>query len=207
MTTNHRDYSEDVQRMLISVLLSDEEVFSRCQNILQPKYFVNKYRPLVKFILEFTSKYRTLPTIEQIQAQFGHTFDRMDKLSPQLQQAFLDQIEEFCKNRALADAVLSATDLITKGNYAEVEKRVKEAILIGLNSNIGIQYFEDPRARLMKIKNSNGQIKTGWESLDKKLYGGVNRKELTLWCGGSGCVSADTLVKIIKLPYLPDAPH
>jgi hypothetical protein len=207
MTVNLRDYSDDVQRMLIGVLLSDEEVFSRCVNILQPKFFVNKYRPIIKFMLEFSDKYRALPTPEQIQAQFHHTFERMDKLSVQLQQAFLDQIEEFCKNRALADAVLSATDLIAKGNYAEVEKRVKDAILIGLNSNIGIQYFEDPRSRLMKIKNSNGQIKTGWESLDKKLYGGVNRKELTLWCGGSGCVSADTQVKIIKLPYLPEAPH
>lgn len=186
MTVQTRDYSDDVQRMLISVLLSDEEVFSRCQNILQPRYFVNKYRALVKFMLEFADKYRALPTHEQISAQFGHTFDRMDKLTPQLQQAFLDQIEEFCKNRALADAVLSATDLISKGNYAEVEKRVKEAILIGLNSNIGIQYFADPRSRLMKIKQSNGQVSTSWKTVDQKLYGGVNRKELTIWCAGSG---------------------
>lgn len=186
MSTTTRDYSDDVQRMLISVLLSDEEVFSRCVNILQPKYFVNKYRPVVKFMLEFSEKYRALPTPEQIQAQFHHTFDRMEKLSVQLQQAFLDQIEEFCKNRALADAVLSATDLISKGNYAEVEKRVKEAILIGLNSNIGIHYFENPRERLMKIKNSNGQISTSWKTVDQKLYGGVNKKEITIWCAGSG---------------------
>lgn len=186
MTVNLRDYSEHVQHMLISVLLSDEEVFSRCANILQPKYFVNKYRPIIKFMLEFSDKYRTLPTPEQIQAQFHHTFERMEKLSVQLQQAFLDQIEEFCKNRALADAVLSATDLIAKGNYAEVEKRVKDAILIGLNSNIGIQYFENPRERLMKIKNSNGQISTSWKTVDQKLYGGMNRKEITIWCAGSG---------------------
>jgi replicative DNA helicase len=186
MAATIRDYNDDVQRMLISVLLSDEEVFSRCQNILQPRYFVNKYRATVKFMLEFAAQYRALPTFEQLQAQFGHTFDRMDTLSPQLQQAFLDQIEEFCKNRALADAVLSATDLISKGNYAEVEKRVKEAILIGLNSNIGIQYFEDPRARLMKIKNSNGQMSTSWKTVDQKLYGGLNRKEITIWCAGSG---------------------
>ena len=186
MTVQTRDYSDDVQRMLISVLLSDEEVFSRCQNILQPRYFVNKYRALVKFMLEFADTYRALPTHEQISAQFGHTFDRMEKLTPQLQQAFLDQIEEFCKNRALADAVLSATDLIAKGNYAEVEKRVKEAILIGLNSNIGIRYYDDPRSRLMKIKQGNGQISSSWKTVDQKLYGGLNRKELTLWAASSG---------------------
>ena len=186
MTTVTRDYSEDVQRMLIGVLLSDEEVYSRCQNILQAKFFINKFRPVVKFIQEFANQYRALPPIEQVKAQFGQEFDRIERMTPQLQQAFLDQIEEFCKNRALADAVLSATDLISKGNYAEVEKRVKGAILIGLNSNIGIQYFEDPRTRLMKIKNSNGQVSTSWKTVDQKLYGGVNRKEITIWCAGSG---------------------
>jgi len=181
-----RDYSEDVQKLLISVLLSDEEVFSRCSNILNVKYFVNRLRPPVKFLLQFANEYRTLPTHEQMRAQFGMEFDRMEKMAPALQQAFLDQIEEFCKNRALADAVLSAPDLIAKGAYGEVEKKIKEAILVGLNSNIGIRYYDDPRARLMKIKQGNGQISSSWKTVDHKLYGGLNRKELTIWCAGSG---------------------
>ena len=186
MSANTRDYNEDVQKLLVSVLLSDEEIFARCQNILQAKYFVNKLRPVVRFMLDFANQYRAVPKHEQIRAQFGIDLDKMDRMNPTLQQAFLDQIEEFCKNRALADAVLSAGDLIAKGNYGEVEKRVREAILVGLNSNIGIRYFDDPRERLMKIKNSNGQVSSSWKSVDQKLYGGLNRKELTIWCAGSG---------------------
>lgn len=181
-----RDYSEDVQRLFVSVLLSDEETFSRCQNILQVKYFVNKLRPSVRFLIEFANQYKSLPKHEQMRAQFGQDFEKLDGITPQLRQAFLDQIEEFCKNRALADAVLSAPDLIAKGAYGEVEKRVKEAILVGLNSNIGIRYYDDPRARLMKIKQGNGQISSSWTTVDHKLYGGLNRKELTIWCAGSG---------------------
>jgi archaellum biogenesis ATPase FlaH len=181
-----KDYGEDVQMMLVSVLLSDEEVFSRCANILNVKYFVNKLRPAVRFLLQFTEQYKTLPTHVQMRAQFGMEFEKMDRMPAALQQAFLDQIEEFCKNRALADAVLSAPDLIAKGAYAEVEKKVKEAILVGLNSNIGIRYYDDPRARLMKIKTSNGTVSSTWKSVDNKLYGGLNRKELTIWCAGSG---------------------
>jgi len=181
-----KDYGEDVQMMLVSVLLSDEEVFSRCANILNVKYFVNKLRPAVRFLLQFTEQYKTLPTHVQMRAQFGMEFEKMDRMPAALQQAFLDQIEEFCKNRALADAVLSAPDLIAKGAYAEVEKKVKEAILVGLNSNIGIRYYDDPRARLMKIKSSNGTVSSTWKSVDNKLYGGLNRKELTIWCAGSG---------------------
>ncbi len=181
-----KDYNEDVQRLLIGVLLSDEEIFSRCQNILQAKYFVNRLRPAVRFLLEFANQYRALPPHEQMRAQFGIEFDKVDSTSPALQGAFLDQIEEFCRNRALADAVLSAPDLIAKGNYSEVEKRVKEAILVGLSSNIGIRYYDNPRERLMRIKSSNGQISSTWKTVDQKLYGGMNRKELTIWCAGSG---------------------
>jgi archaellum biogenesis ATPase FlaH len=175
-----------VQKLLISVLISNEEIFARCQNILNAKYFVNKFRPVMRFILDYANEYRALPKHVQIQAQFGVNLDVVDDINAQQQDAFLDEIEEFCKNRALADAVLGAPELIQKGNYAEVEKRVKDAILVGLSSNIGINYFAEPKERLLRIKNSNGQVSCGWTTVDKKLYGGVNRKELTIWCAGSG---------------------
>jgi archaellum biogenesis ATPase FlaH len=181
-----KDYTEDKQKLLIDVLLSSEEVFARCQNILNAKYFVNKLRPAVRFILGHAEKYRVLPKIAQVNAETGIVFERIDDITIQHQDAFLDEIEEFCKNRALADAVLGAVDLIEKGNYAEVEKRVRDAILITLQSDIGTDYFEDPRARLLRIKDNNGQVSTGWRDVDDKLYGGVNRGEITIWCAGSG---------------------
>ena len=51
---------------------------------------------------------------------------------------------------------------------------------------MGTDYFDDPRARLTKLKDGNGQISTGWPSIDKKLYGGFNRGELNIFCAGSG---------------------
>jgi replicative DNA helicase len=51
---------------------------------------------------------------------------------------------------------------------------------------MGTDYFEDPRKRLEKIKSNNGQVSTGWETLDKRLFGGMNRGELNIFAGGSG---------------------
>jgi archaellum biogenesis ATPase FlaH len=51
---------------------------------------------------------------------------------------------------------------------------------------MGTDYFKDPRARLMAIKDKNGQISTGWKAVDDKLFGGFNRGELNIWAGGSG---------------------
>jgi len=36
------------------------------------------------------------------------------------------------------------------------------------------------------LKDNNGQITTGWKDLDNKLYGGINRGEVTIFAGGSG---------------------
>ena len=180
------EYSEDKQKLLIDVLLSSDETFARCQNILNAKYFVNKLRPAVRFILKYANDFKVLPKIEHVNAETGMSFYKIEDIAEQHQESFLKEIEGFCKNRALAEAVLSAVDLIGKGNYAEVERQVREAILISLQSDLGTNYFEDPRARLLSIKDKNGQISTGWKTVDDKLYGGINRGEMTIWCAGSG---------------------
>ena len=46
--------------------------------------------------------------------------------------------------------------------------------------------FRSPRSRLLRIKDKNGQISTGWKAIDDKLFGGFNRGELNIWAGGSG---------------------
>ena len=180
------DYNEDKQKLLIDILLSSEEIFARCQNILNAKYFVNKFRPAMRFVLNYVEEYRVLPKIEQVNAESGGSFMKIEDIAPQHQDSFLDEIEGFCKNRALALAVTESVELIEKGNYGDVEKMVREAILISLQSDIGTDYFDDPRARLLRIKDKNGQMTTGWKTVDDKLYGGINRGEITIWCAGSG---------------------
>ena len=181
-----REYTEDKQKLLVSVLLSSEDIFTRCVNIINPKYFVNKLRPAVRYMVKHAEEFRVLPKLEQVNAETGMDFYNIGDISPNHQDSFLSEIEEFCKNRAIADAVTSAVDLIEKGNYGEVEKRVREAILVSLQSDLGTAYFDDPRTRLNKIKDKNGQVTTGWQTVDNKLYGGINRGEITIWCAGSG---------------------
>ena len=57
---------------------------------------------------------------------------------------------------------------------------------ISLTKDMGTDYFEDPRARLMALKDNNGQITTGWPAMDRKLFGGMNKGELNIFAGGSG---------------------
>jgi RecA/RadA recombinase len=62
---------------------------------------------------------------------------------------------------------------------------------------MGTDYWQDPRSRLLKIKQNNGQVSTGWTALDQKLFGGLNRGELNIFAGG--CVTGETKVEIVRL--------
>tara|TARA_R110000868_G_scaffold22642_3_gene92763 strand:- start:5884 stop:7179 length:1296 start_codon:yes stop_codon:yes gene_type:complete len=186
MEFKKHEYSEAKQKLLIDILLSSEEVFIRCQNILKPQYWNQKFRKAIKYILEYVDDHKSLPKIQQLNVETQSNFELIPDINTHHIEAFLQEIEEFCKNRALAEAVLSAVDLIEKGNYGEVEKRVRDAILISLVSDVGTDYFADPRERLNRIKSNNGQVSTGWKTVDQKLYGGVNRGEITIWAAPSG---------------------
>jgi archaellum biogenesis ATPase FlaH len=96
------------------------------------------------------------------------------------------EFEGFTRRNELERAILKSADLLEKGDYDPVEKLIKDAVQISLTKDMGTDYFLDPRARLLAIKSNNGQVSTGWPTLDKRLFGGMNRGELNIFAGGSG---------------------
>jgi archaellum biogenesis ATPase FlaH len=98
----------------------------------------------------------------------------------------MDEFESFTRHKSIERAILKSADLLEKHNYGEVESLIKEAVQIGLARDMGTDYFADPRARLMGLKDKNGQVTTGWKTMDQKLFGGFNRGELNIFAGGSG---------------------
>lgn len=179
------DYNLDTQRLLIEALISDSVLFAKCQNIIKPEYFHKQYEKVIKFVHGFADEYKSLPSIEQVYAKTGQELQIISDITPQHQQFFSDEIEKFCRHKALSLAIIEGAGLIEKGQYTSVEKLVKDAILVGLHKDLGTDYYEDPRARLMKLKNDNGNISTGWASVDKKLYN-VGRGELMIFAAPSG---------------------
>ena len=84
----------------------------------------------------------------------------------------LGEFETFTRHKSLERAILQSADLLEKGEYGPVEAKIKNAVQIGLQKDLGTDYWKDPKERLLAIKSNNGQVTTGWESLDRKLFGG-----------------------------------
>jgi archaellum biogenesis ATPase FlaH len=180
------DYTFDVQKLYLEMMLADAESFARAQNIFDSNNFDRKLQPIAKFIKDYSEQYKVLPEVEQVNAKFDVKLKTAKDLDPSHFNWLLDEFENFSRHKALERAILESADLLEKGDYAPVEDKVKAAVNIGLTRDLGTDYFEDPKGRLERLKNSNGQISTGWANIDKKLFGGFNRGELNIFAGGSG---------------------
>lgn len=183
MITN---YTADVQTVFLRMILTNAELYTRVTNIFNPENFDKSLREVASLIQEHTDKYKCMPDATQIQAMCGLTLDPIHDLDSGHNDWFLEEFEGFTRRRELERAILKSADLLEKGNYDPVEKLIKDAVQISLTKDMGTDYFDDPRARLDAIRSNNGQVSTGWPTLDSKLYGGFNRGELQIFAGGSG---------------------
>jgi len=183
---DEKEYTEDMQKLYIEFLLSDSELYARCQAILDSEYFDRKFRKSVKFIQEHVTGYSVLPTPDQVKALTGVEFTQVKDIDERHQEWFLDDFEQFCKHKALANAILSSTDLLEENQFGAVEKLIKDAVQVSLAKNLGTDYYVDPADRLRNLKTQNGGTSTGWQTVDDKLFGGFNKGELNIFAGGSG---------------------
>ena len=183
--TDIRDYNEDIQRLFLQFLVSDHDLFARCQNILKSEYFNNKFKATIDLMINHSKDYNAVPTIEQLNAVGGTGIEPID-VAPEHQSWFMDEFETFCRHKALESAIIESTDLLEKQDYGTVEVKIKDAVQTGLVKDLGLDYFENPKERLEWIKSQAGAVSTGWKGIDQKLYGGLNRGEITIFAGGSG---------------------
>jgi len=181
-----KEYTPDLQKLFLEMMMQDAQNYVRVQNIFNPANFDRSLRDAAEFIKEHCAKHSTMPTYEQLNAATGLGAKPIPEMQEGHNDWFLEEFESFTKRQELERAILKAADLLEKGTYDPVEKLIKDAVQISLTKDMGTDYFENPRARLMALKDNNGQVSTGWPALDRKLFGGMNKGELNIFAGGSG---------------------
>ena len=182
---NKPNYDYEMQKLYLEMFLSDAETFVRCQNIFDPLNFDQRLQDSAEVITKYVDEYKVMPEANIVNASCRSEFNPAP-LPRENYDWLMDEFENFSRHKGLERAILQSADLLEAGDYGPVEKLIKDAIQISLNKDMGTDYFEDPRARLSKLKDSNGQISTGWPSVDRKLYGGFNKGELNIFCAASG---------------------
>ena len=186
MNEQVKEYNIDLQRLFVEFLAQDKDLFSRVNGIIDPLYFDRELRKGVEFIQEHAMNYSALPTRDQILATTGLELQELKDVDDRHQKWFVDEFETFCRHKALEAAILESADLLEKGEYGPVERKIKEAVNIGLAKHMGTDYWESPAERIERVRNARGGQSTGWRDIDQKLYGGFNRGELNIFAAASG---------------------
>jgi KaiC/GvpD/RAD55 family RecA-like ATPase len=185
-TKQNTDYGYDIQKVYLEVMLTDAETFVRCQSVFDPKSFDKRLQPAAEFLQKYVADYSNMPTFDMVNAVGKTDLHDPGQMQDAHYEWLMNEFEVFARHKALEAAILKSADLLEKGEYGPVEELIKRAVQIGLQRDLGTDYFSNPRTRLEAIKSRNGQISTGWAAFDNKLFGGFNRGELNIFAGGSG---------------------
>lgn len=178
-------YTDDIEKYFIQGLMGNPEVYVRCHTILKSKYWRDPYKKVADFVINYAEKTNTLPNVAEIKAKTGIDIEPV-QLNSQQGENFLEEVEYFCRHKAMAELIYDGPDLLNNGSYGLIEQRARENMLITLQKNLGTDYFDDPVARLKRMMERKQTVSTGWKDIDDKLYGGLNRGELTFFAGGPG---------------------
>jgi KaiC/GvpD/RAD55 family RecA-like ATPase len=181
------DYSKDIEDIFISFMMSKPDLFIRCKGILKSEYFDDKQnRDTVAFIESYSTDFSIIPSLHEIHAVTNKDIIIMETDAAIHDSWFLREFEKFCQHKALRDAILSSPKRLDEGRYGEVLTNIKAAVEIALVKDLGLDYYSDPKSRLEALKENKGQCSTGWKAVDEKLFGGLNKGEITIFAGQSG---------------------
>ena len=181
-----KEYDVEIQKLYLEMMLSDAETFVRCQGIFDATLFDRRLTEAAAFMHEYAEKYSVMPDFNMVNSACHTDLKHPGEVKDGHLEWLMDEFEMFTRHKAIERAILASADLLEKHNYGEVETLIKDAVQIGLARDMGTDYFADPKGRLMGLKDKNGQVTTGWKTMDQKLFGGFNRGELNIFAGGSG---------------------
>lgn len=184
-TVDVKQYGINAQQYLLSQVFSNPDLFVRCKNILKPEYFDKTFHESIQYVHDYAAKYSSSPTLKDIEVKGGYQYDQYE-VQELHKQAVLDTCSEFCRHKALALAVEKGMELVHQKKYGGIEELIREAMLVSVQNELGLDIFENPEDTIRSLSTMQGSFKSGWETLDYKLFGGFGRRELEIFAAASG---------------------
>jgi len=205
-------YGKPFQEKIFQAFITDQRWAAQMIEIMTPSYFESKYlKYLIEKYFSYYEKYKTFPTLSLLitiirdDLREGNDIILRDQIVEFLHRIKMnpdvgdlgfvkDKSLEFCKKQALKDALEGAVELIATDKYESVVDLMKNAILKGMPSSIGHNFFEDFDSRFSRVSRVTCPI--GLAQLDKKdvLNGGLGRGEIGVITAPTGVGKSHFLV-------------
>ena len=203
-------FDEEFQSSITALIVRDSEFHIRTDGLINPEYFNDELEAgIAATYIEYFQKYKTIPRTKAAVTQVIKDAIVARKFRKELvpdipaklkaisehevddREFIIDKVGEFAKHQALRSAILESVDLLDKGKFDDIEKKIKQANEVGAGESLGAyNYFELVHER-KKLRDairsglvSPTGITTGMPVLDDILFHkGWGRKELSLFMG------------------------
>lgn len=217
-------YNDDkpIQQEILCLMIRDKYFMDQSFGLIQPTYFVDKAHQMIcRIVVDFfeNNKRKLLPTkahiINELKSRLkdnpaiGYYTAELqaviDSYEPELspRDSLLVKISEFAKQQGIRSAISKVIDLVQKPGgeekWVKIEDILKTALLIGPNTDLGLEYFntvEERYERMMKEDAETERFSSGFKSIDEGLVGGgLSRGEIGAFMGMPGTGKSVALVK------------
>ena len=142
-TRQNTDYGLDIQKIYLEMFMTDAASFVRCQGVFDPVAFDRRLQPVAQFLNNYVTEHNALPTFDMVNAATHSDLKDPGRLQDNHYDWLLQEFETFSRHKALEAAILKSADFLEKGEYGPVEAMIKQAVQIGLQKDLGTDYFAD----------------------------------------------------------------
>lgn len=212
--------SNDVkkERLLLAALVRNEAFRNRTVAYLKPEYWSEQEESLLlSSIIKFINRYSVTPSktdlitmvrnddhitdvmadgmVEVIDDVYGlEVSDNTDYL--------VDTCEEFCKDKALFNAIQDAILVYngeSKKGRGTIPKVITDALAISFDTKLGQEYLADAQERWEYYNNPETKVAFDIEAFNTRTNGGLPRKTLNIWSAGSNVGKTASLVSLASM--------
>ena len=196
-----------VEDIILTNLLFNDEYSRRVLPFIKEDYFQDRTDKIIfDLIKKYTLKYNNLPTKEALsisldnvsnlsQKDYKDCFDKLNKFdSSKIKQDIqwlFDETENFCKDKAVYNAIMESIHIIDEDNKSDktptaIPEILSEALAVSFDTHIGHDYIEDYNDRYEFYHQIEKRVPFDLEFMNKITNGGTPPKTLNIVMAGTG---------------------
>lgn len=192
-------FSDNIQRGILYLVKHDKDFYSQIASLIKPDYFeYPSYAYIFERVKSHYDKYKVIPPddilLEDIKKNLpkGQSFSDYEEDITQInsldanvlenREFVLDLVEDFARKQAISQAIRDSVVLLKENRISEIEEKVRQAMLVSREVNVGQLYFQDLDNRFHRLFDNKQKKKyrTVFNTFNDFLDGGLNAKELAI---------------------------